>query len=407
MQNKILVFLCYLYFLLIPLEDFFLQDIIGSPTRIAVGLIIIVYYVTGHRINLKILPFYIYFYLLIAVASVLLWANTPDYYSIFRVTMWIVTAALFANITVYISNPSKSLFKIYTVVSLYVAYRALSYFLLTDDYGRTEVEGVNNNTLGTIFLISALFCLYNFYEKNINPIMKVFSIIGFIFFIAAIVSTGSRAAILSVGLGILIILPKSLNRIGSLILTAIVSIILVFNINENNIFVKFANDRFNRVEDDKGAGRVMIWKVGEEIIIDNPILGVGFRNFPTEFKNYIDNTPLTIDETEKLGEKDYSGAHNNALEILAELGIFGFISFYMLQIVICYHLYKLFHVIPITKLLFTLIITLNFNGLFGDLTNLKMYWTIIGIASGLSYYGLKTKKVNEGSVPGLKLSTPA
>ena len=393
-QSNLIINLCYLYFFLLPIEDFFLQDYIGSSTRITVGVLIVIFYYYGNSIKWDIMPKYIFIYLGIAVASVLFWANNPNYYAIFRISMWVITSTLIANLTYSYPKLSKSFFNIYTVSALYLVLEALNLFLNSDTPDRVDVEGMNENILAMHFLVTSLYCFYNLFDTTAERNKKLISIIGLVIFIGAMITTGSRSAMLSLGLGMIIILPKSLNRIGSLIFFGLVSLILILSISEDNVFVRFASTRFQQAQDDKGAGRIVIWKVAEEMIIENPILGVGFRNFPTEFKNYIGATPLDIEETNKLGDRDYAGTHNNALEILAELGIFGFISFFGLQIVICIRLFKLFKIIPLSKLLFALIVSMNFNGFFGDLTNLKIYWTIIGVSCGLSYYWIR--RINNG-----------
>jgi O-antigen ligase len=289
---------------------------------------------------------------------------------------------------------TSKLFTIYTITCLYLVYVAITTFINSDDPERVNVEDINDNILGMHFLNASLFCFYSLFAKNQKRYMKVILVFGLLLFIGSLITTGSRSGMLALGIGMLIIIPKSLNRIGSLLFFLVLSIGLIISIGENNIFIKFAGDRFQQAQDDKGAGRIVIWKVGMAMIEKNPILGVGFRNFPTEFKNYIDYARLEIDETNKLGDRDYAGAHNNVVEILAELGIFGLLSFYILQIVVFIRLYKIFDTVPISKLLFASLFALNFNGLFSDLTNLKIYWTILGLSCGLSYYGLMLIKKN-------------
>lgn len=393
-MNRLLLNLFYLYIFLLPLEDFFLQDIVGSPTRIAVGLLIFIYYYSGYRIKLKYIPVYIYIYLGIAVSSILFWANTPDYYAIIRITMWVVSAALLANLTLSLPKITTNFFKIYSITCLYLVYLALTSFLTSGNPDRVNVEDINDNILGMHFLIASLYCFYSLFSEFQKRYMKILLISGLILFIGSLITTGSRSGMLALGIGMLIILPKSLSKAGSLIFFSLFALILILSIGQDNVFIRFAGDRFTQAKEDKGAGRIVIWKVGMEMIKENPVLGVGFRNFPTEFKNYIDAAPLDIEETNKLGEREYAGAHNNAVEILAELGIFGFLSFYMLQIIICYKLYKVSKLIPIAKLIFAVIVALNLNGLFSDLTNLKMYWAILGIGAGVSYYGIKMLNKN-------------
>ena len=152
-QSNLLINLCYLYFFLLPIEDFFLQEIIGSSTRITAGVLIVIFYYHGNSIKWDIMPKYIFIYLGIAVASVLFWANNPDYYAIFRISMWVITSTLIANLTYAYRSILYSFFNIYAFSSLYLVYSALTLFLTSDTPDRVDVEGINQNILAMNFLI--------------------------------------------------------------------------------------------------------------------------------------------------------------------------------------------------------------------------------------------------------------
>ena len=68
------------------------------------------------------------------------------------------------------------------------------------------------------------------------------------------------------------------------------------------------------LEETSNSGRIYIWKETVKSIIKNPILGVGIGNFPTVLKQN--------SEFAKAG----SSAHNLYFNIIAEIGIFGFLA---------------------------------------------------------------------------------
>ena len=148
----------------------------------------------------------------------------------------------------------------------------------------------------------------------------------------------------------------------------------------DNIFTELLSNRIEAAESDKGAGRLVIWKVALPMIADNPILGVGYRNFPSEFKYYFMSTPLPYEESIIFIDKNRVGAHNAILENLSELGLIGFIFFYSFQ----YSLFRRLKAIKLNyyTLLFVILVAINVNSLFGDLVNLKYFWLIIAICFG-------------------------
>jgi O-antigen ligase len=67
--------------------------------------------------------------------------------------------------------------------------------------------------------------------------------------------------------------------------------------------------------------RIYIWKSAWKMFLDHPILGIGFSAFSKVYPYY--RLPQAIEE-------NMSFAHNLPLNLLAETGILGFISFSLL-----------------------------------------------------------------------------
>jgi probable O-glycosylation ligase (exosortase A-associated) len=74
-----------------------------------------------------------------------------------------------------------------------------------------------------------------------------------------------------------------------------------------------------------GAARIYVWKVGWEMFLDNPVLGVGQGNFPWVFHTYEGKLGLS----EGFDERSMAGraAHSIYFAVMAELGIVGTLLF--------------------------------------------------------------------------------
>lgn len=123
-----------------------------------------------------------------------------------------------------------------------------------------------------------------------------------------IILSGSRAAMLTLGIGILLLLffksstdpdrTKRLTRIASLIL---IPVILLVTITQFEAFSRLAF----------GVGRLDIWAVAIQAIQQSPLFGIGFGNFPEFFETLRPNRAVV------------NHAHNLAFVYLSNYGLFG------------------------------------------------------------------------------------
>ncbi|PIQ08105.1 MAG: hypothetical protein COW71_13520 [Ignavibacteriales bacterium CG18_big_fil_WC_8_21_14_2_50_31_20] len=81
-------------------------------------------------------------------------------------------------------------------------------------------------------------------------------------------------------------------------------------------------------------GRILMWKVAANIITDYPIFGAGFDRFGDIYNNYQADYFIekTRDPYEIYVADNVNYAHNDFLEIFAELGIIGLFSFVLIII---------------------------------------------------------------------------
>ncbi len=374
-----------LFVFLIPIEDFFLQDIIGSSTRIAGGIMILIYYLTEPAPEWRKTPASFYLYFLWAILSIIAWSDNPQYYAIIRLVMWMLTTVVAANIISRNNAILPLIFKVYTISSLYLVYVALSNFTNIDVYEleRVDVEGMNQNLLATQFLICLAYLLYNYFRVETSQLGKSVSIGFIVLFLLGIIATGSRSTLLSVLLAFLLFLPKNSFRFSTVMQVCLIFLVGYILVSGDNKFSRFLNARIEAAETDKGANRTIIWKVAENMIKDNPVMGVGYRNFPTEFGTYLESTHLVEEEWERLGERRFAGTHNAVLETWSELGTIGLLLFYGFQYKFLRTLYR--GKSEYSWFVIVLLIAINFNALFGDLANLKYFWLIIALCMAIMF----------------------
>ena len=117
------------------------------------------------------------------------------------------------------------------------------------------------------------------------------------------------------------------------------------------------------------------------IFLDHPILGVG----PHQAHE------LSIEYGNKLGLKTLGGtrrAHSLYLEILADVGIIGFIFFFLIVVLILHKLWKLKfywatrnpHFSNMATALFFSVLTYLINGIFLHLSYMRYYWFLLAVA---------------------------
>ena len=87
------------------------------------------------------------------------------------------------------------------------------------------------------------------------------------------------------------------------------------------------------VEDDGSAmGRIRAWKVAKDMIIDNPIFGVGFERFQANY--------LTYDPAGAGGGIKTRVAHNAYLQIWSETGTPAFLAYVSLMLICIFDIWS-------------------------------------------------------------------
>jgi hypothetical protein len=187
----------------------------------------------------------------------------------------------------------------------------------------------NQDTINSArpFYLFIIFLLSAFHLKLIkNKYLKIIvTVIGMTCFFIIFLN-GSRQYVIA--LGILLVFPIIKFNVKTFLFAGVAIVMITPFLNfVNNKFAdisvveRFSSDQIERENDE---GRSAIWKKGfSEMLSENPILGLGFRNFGNKIINYsADNQNFTI-------KKD--NAHGFFQEVFIEhgviLGILILISF--------------------------------------------------------------------------------
>jgi O-antigen ligase len=127
--------------------------------------------------------------------------------------------------------------------------------------------------------------------------------------------------------------------------------------------------------------RFIMWETGVKIIKDNPLLGIGDTDIKPVYAKY--------KKIELHGEGSH--LHNNFLQILASIGIIGFVSWCLTMIYIFYRQLKIYVLTKKNEVLSSLVIAsiasmvaFQISGLtewnFGDFEFAAVLWFMLGLA---------------------------
>lgn len=204
-------------------------------------------------------------------------------------------------------NVQKSFFKTFFCISIIVAIYLLFFHGHEIFYKISEPRlnlrlGFSNSSMLSCFLsIGAIIGVY--YIKNSQHKFKILYLLIVLLVAFIVLRLSSRAAILMIILGTIAIYKLNLKLILPIIVFAFV------------IFFTFKQDSIN--------GRLLIWKVSSEIIMDNPIIGLGPNRFGAVYNNY---QAGYFQNTSNISEKDRSVANDNfftfnlPIKLLSEYG---------------------------------------------------------------------------------------
>ncbi len=173
-------------------------------------------------------------------------------------------------------------------------------------------------------------------RKLFNKILIKLALITFLTCLFVLPSTYSRTSwIAFIAGGIFVIFQKHevsskirfvLNTKAKIISSSLISI----------LFIGFVIIALYQIKPASAFGRLFIWKITYNIIADKPLFGIGFNRFEADYNNYqakyfaAGNGILE----EKLAADNVRHAHNEFLQMWAELGLIGLFIFISIIILV-------------------------------------------------------------------------
>jgi len=199
--------------------------------------------------------------------------------------------------------------------------------------------------LAAIILIFFYINLYLFFEKiQKQTITKSYllNILIALAYFGIIILTGSRGALLAIGItGVVLFISLIVNpcedlnylfkiNVQRLILIVFTSLILITStiflfkntklISSNYILKRLTTFQ---IAENSAFSRIIVSKIALTCFIQKPILGYGFDNFENCYQQNFD--PLIVKVLPS--ENRFDKAHNMPFEILATVGIIGFVLY--------------------------------------------------------------------------------
>jgi len=201
-----------------------------------------------------------------------------------------------------------------------LAFAGINIFFYKGIYAETPI--LEKNGFGTVLATTIpLVQLRIFSSKD-----KLWHIISLIILITGLILSMSQGAILGLIFGEILTFVLGNKRVKKQILLLVLLGILILSIFlirslrvKDNLFSYFLTrlDPFSTSKTE----RIYIWKSAWKMFLDHPFLGVGFATFSKVYPYY------RLPQAKKV---NMSFAHNLPLNLLAETGILGFISFSLL-----------------------------------------------------------------------------
>lgn len=249
---------------------------------------------------------------------------------------------------------------------------------------RMDTDVLNLNMLGKYFAIGTVICIHYIISKK-----NLLFYIPFFIFNFLILLTKSRSSLLSVLLGCFFYLYfyfKGINNMKAFWRVFLATIVCLFFLAKMSIwgdaFIRFEGmfDFFSshgKYGEYSMEMRDLYLRKGLESIPESPIWGHGIGSVVDVMRRLV-NSSMTVED---------AYFHNNYVQLLSEVGIIGFLLFY---IPIFSIVKTLFSLKGDNKAVVLLAIILLF--LFNDTNNTTYYHKIYYIFLGISFFYIETKR---------------
>lgn len=385
----------FTYFLIfLVLCGFFAHTSISS-LRIIPGILLIIVQILRYFLNIEVRksnykPFFYYFlwggiFLLYSGLS-LFWTIDRTYsLQLLKDMFYTLTFILIIMFFITDANKLKKVINIFIVTCVYSSLLILIFnwdLVGSDAFG--SITGLHFNRIALLLCYAMFFCFY-FYKKT-HHLKYIVSIILFYF---VIYLTGSRKTIIMpiafFGLFLLLNIGKDKKKfmkaiISMICLLGIVAVLI--NVNPklktemNNLFQSIVYAE--KTNDGSINERDFFRETAITLFEQNPIIGIGANGF----RGYLNS----------INYRHVTYAHCNQLELLATLGILGFLIYYFLYIIIIKNSVKSFKANNLEKVLGLSFILIEFVFEYGFVS---FYFFEIQFVLALLYLCSSFKNENE------------
>ena len=354
---------------LIPVAFYpYLVRMFNPPKELIYGLLVLAILsiwvlkalLSKDNLNFKHLPLNIpvAIFILICIIS-LIWSDNI-HLSLFELPLFLAGPILYFVIVNNLENKKQvynlcaAMIIIGSMMGVYgvLQYTGIDFSFWQQNVGRNQVFGLfgNVNYFAEYIIIPLTLSVPLFFAVK-NKIIKIFLFIGILFMGSSLVLTFTRGSYLAFGLALLFILREGITQtfnnhkklIVFFLLLVIITSAVIFipnPLNERGTVLYRIKSRTSIHQLTQGSSisrRIAIWKFTWMMIEDKPILGSGLGTFQYNSLRY---QAEFFEQDENRSIYPYGiadKAHNEYLQLWAELGIIGFIVF--LWIVIQYFVF--------------------------------------------------------------------
>lgn len=210
-----------------------------------------------------------------------------------------------------------------------------SAFGQVDDSGDLRFGGPigEANIWGQVLVSIIPFAIYRFFTAR-RAVTKIAFASSALLILLSMLFTQSRGAVLALAIILLLMVLEMRINIQSLASMAMIGLI-IFVIVPTKYTSRIislgsllqTNQDYSYTQDDAIEGRREKMLTGLAMFRNSPILGVGFSNYTDNYWEYAGNLGLEAGTRNRTGEDTARQPHSLYIEILAETGLLGLMSF--------------------------------------------------------------------------------
>lgn len=307
---------------------------------------------------------------LLAINSLYYYLSVADSIFSFNYTLLscIIAFWIFCNDLTKYKFLTKHVLLIFLLNGIFLS--ILFYFRIGIDIGymdRESLLGNNPNMIGLAAVLSLLIACFILIENTFNyGKNRYILLISFPFLLQAISNTGSKGALLTMGISIilyLLLIKKGTKIKIPIIILGLFTFVIAYQFILQNEVMATRWSAF--IEEQDTTKRTEFWFIAIDIFIDNPIFGVGENGL--------------IDLGRKVTGRPSFDPHNVYIYILAAGGIvgFGLISFLLVKLLDQSYKNVQFWNSHITLVFFIIMLLYWFKA--GGGINSKLVWIYFGL----------------------------